>query len=44
MVIHTVLGVDCAVLWLPDVDVLGLVMGIPYDHMLGHRGITHSVV
>ena len=29
---------------LPDVDVLGLVMGIPYDHMLGHRGITHSVV
>ena len=44
MVINTVLDVDCAVLWLPDVDVLGLVMGIPYDHVLGHRGITHSVV
>ncbi len=23
---------------LPDVDVLGLVLGIPYEHMLGHRG------
>jgi inner membrane protein len=29
---------------LPDVDVLGLLMGIPYDHILGHRGVTHSVV
>jgi inner membrane protein len=37
-----ILTVLCCVL--PDVDVLGLVMGIPYDHMLGHRGITHSVV
>ena len=37
-----VLTALCCVL--PDVDVLGLVMGIPYDHMLGHRGITHSVV
>jgi len=37
-----VLTVLCCVL--PDVDVLGLVMGIPYDHLLGHRGITHSVV
>ena len=37
-----VLTVLCCLL--PDVDVLGLVMGIPYDHVLGHRGITHSVV
>jgi membrane-bound metal-dependent hydrolase YbcI (DUF457 family) len=37
-----VLTVLCCLL--PDVDVLGLVMGIPYDHVLGHRGITHSMV
>jgi len=29
---------------LPDVDVLGLVLGIPYEHVLGHRGFTHSIV
>ncbi len=29
---------------LPDVDVLGLALGIPYEHMLGHRGLTHSIV
>ncbi len=28
---------------LPDVDVVGLVLGIPYDHVLGHRGLTHSI-
>lgn len=28
---------------LPDVDVLGFVLGIPYEHVLGHRGITHSI-
>ncbi len=37
-----VLTVLCCLL--PDVDVLGLMLGIPYDHVLGHRGITHSVV
>ncbi len=37
-----VLTVLCCLL--PDVDVLGLVMGIPYDHVLGHLGITHSMV
>jgi len=36
-----VLTVLCCVL--PDVDVLGLVMGIPYEHALGHRGFTHSI-
>ena len=29
---------------LPDVDVLGLALGIPYEHILGHRGFTHSIV
>ncbi len=28
---------------LPDIDVIGLYLGIPYSHMLGHRGLTHSV-
>lgn len=28
---------------LPDADVLGLILGIPYEHVLGHRGITHSL-
>lgn len=27
---------------LPDIDVLGLRAGIPYDHFLGHRGFSHS--
>ncbi len=29
---------------LPDADVLGLMLGIPYGHVLGHRGLTHSIV
>ena len=37
-----VFSVLCCVL--PDADVLGLLMGIPYEHVLGHRGITHSIV
>ena len=31
----------CAVL--PDLDALGLWLGIPYEHPFGHRGITHSL-
>jgi inner membrane protein len=27
---------------LPDVDVVGFSVGIPYSAMLGHRGFTHS--
>lgn len=27
----------------PDFDVIGLRLGIPYQHVLGHRGITHSL-
>ena len=28
---------------LPDLDVIGLWLGIPYGHPLGHRGFTHSI-
>ncbi len=27
---------------LPDIDLLALKVGIPYEHFLGHRGFTHS--
>jgi len=37
-----VLTVLCCLL--PDVDVVGLVFGIPYEHALGHRGLTHSII
>jgi inner membrane protein len=38
---YWLLGVACAVL--PDADVVGLYLGVPYGHMLGHRGLTHSL-
>ena len=28
---------------LPDLDVLAFVVGIPYEHPLGHRGLSHSI-
>ncbi|MGB4782676.1 metal-dependent hydrolase [Candidatus Methylomirabilis sp.] len=34
------LGAACTLL--PDIDVLGMLIGIRYSDMLGHRGITHS--
>ncbi|MGB0910641.1 MAG: metal-dependent hydrolase [Nitrospirales bacterium] len=27
----------------PDVDVLAFALGIPYEHVFGHRGLTHSL-
>ena len=33
-----------AVAILPDVDVLAFRFGIAYEHPLGHRGITHSLL
>jgi inner membrane protein len=36
------LTVMCSLL--PDVDVVGFFLGIPYEHMWGHRGFTHSIV
>ena len=35
------LTVACCLL--PDADVIGLMLGIPYEHVLGHRGLTHSL-
>lgn len=29
---------------LPDFDVAAFAFGIPYDHPLGHRGFTHSIL
>jgi inner membrane protein len=29
---------------LPDLDVLAFRLGIPYGHMFGHRGFSHSIV
>ncbi len=34
------LGILSAVM--PDADVIAFRFGIPYEHMFGHRGITHS--
>ncbi|MDH5600562.1 MAG: metal-dependent hydrolase [Gammaproteobacteria bacterium] len=28
---------------LPDIDVIGFRLGIPYLHLFGHRGFTHSI-
>ncbi|MDO6760740.1 metal-dependent hydrolase [Tamlana sp. 2_MG-2023] len=28
---------------LPDFDVVAFRLGIPYEHALGHRGLTHSI-
>lgn len=36
-----ILALVCAVL--PDIDALGLWLGIPYAHPFGHRGFTHSL-
>jgi inner membrane protein len=35
------LALVCAAL--PDLDALGLWLGIPYAHPFGHRGFTHSL-
>ncbi len=36
------LGAFCSVL--PDLDVIGFLLGIQYGDMWGHRGMTHSIV
>lgn len=35
------LGSLCSIV--PDADVVAFSLGIPYQHVLGHRGITHSL-
>lgn len=37
-----ILGILCSIL--PDADVVGFALGIPYEHILGHRGFTHSLL
>ena len=37
-----VVSVYCSLL--PDADVLAFGFWIPYEHMLGHRGLSHSFV
>ena len=36
-----ILSIICQAL--PDVDMVGYYLGIPYDHLFGHRGISHSI-
>src|SRR5206468_12906878 len=36
------LGVLCSVV--PDLDVISFYFGLPYDHVLGHRGLSHSLL
>ncbi|MFN8580248.1 MAG: metal-dependent hydrolase [Gemmatimonadaceae bacterium] len=36
------IGAGLAVL--PDVDFVGFALGVPYETMFGHRGITHSIL
>ena len=34
-------GAACAMA--PDLDVIGFPFGVPYESLLGHRGLTHSI-
>jgi len=36
------LGALCAMV--PDLDVISFRLGVPYHHMLGHRGLSHSLL
>ena len=36
-------GVLAALAAAPDLDVVAFRFGIPYEHPLGHRGVTHSL-
>ena len=37
-----VLGILCTII--PDADVVMFKFGVPYEHMFGHRGFSHSLV
>lgn len=39
-----VLAAGMVMAMLPDADVIGFGMGIPYESIWGHRGFTHSVL
>jgi inner membrane protein len=36
------LGIVCSTI--PDLDVVGFRFGVPRGHLLGHRGLSHSIV
>jgi inner membrane protein len=36
-----VLGALCTIV--PDADVAAIPLGVPYGHVLGHRGLSHSI-
>jgi len=36
-----VLGAACAIV--PDADVIGVALGVPFRSLLGHRGLSHSL-
>lgn len=38
-----VLAAGMALTMAPDLDVIGFALGIPYGHLLGHRGLSHSL-
>ncbi len=40
----SVWALGAVVAMLPDADVIGFRYGIPYQNVLGHRGITHSLL
>src|SRR5437867_768054 len=35
-------GAACTVI--PDIDSIGYFLGVPYDSLFGHRGISHSLL
>src|SRR6266849_4369970 len=37
-----ILGVACAIA--PDADVIGVALGVPFRSLLGHRGLSHSLL
>jgi len=37
-----VLGAACAIV--PDADVIGVALGVPFRSLFGHRGLSHSLV
>lgn len=39
----TLLAAALVLAVLPDLDALGMWLGIPYEHPFGHRGFTHSL-
>jgi inner membrane protein len=41
---RSLLATGIAASLIPDLDVVGLLFGIPHEHFLGHRGLSHSPV